>query len=152
MKARRTARIYVFDPNARVLLIHFVVQRSDGPFEFWLTPGGEIEGDETSAEAAAREVREELGLSVAVEGPTYTECNRFEHQGEMRDNTDFFFVARCASDTPRLVGLTPEEIAIMREVRWWSAEEIAQAQGAGVRFFPVDIVARLAAFGSGSSG
>ena len=138
----------MFDPAGRVLLIYFVVQRPDGPFEFWLTPGGEIEGDETPIEAAARELREELGLNVAVDGPVYTECNQFEHQGEMRDNTDFFFVARCGADAPKLIGLTPEEIAVMREARWWSAEEIAQAQGVGVRFFPVDILKRLAEAGA----
>ena len=32
----------------------------------------------------------------------------------------------------------------MREIRWWSAEEIAVAQAAGVQFFPVDIVRRVA--------
>jgi 8-oxo-dGTP diphosphatase len=145
MRARRTARIYLFDPGERVLLIRFVVQRSDGPFEFWLTPGGEVEGDETPVHAAARELREELGLTVPVGGPVYIERNQFEHQGEMRDNTDFFFVARCGAVDPWLIGLTPEEIAVMREVRWWSAEEIADAQATGSRFFPVDIVVRVRA-------
>ena len=104
MLARRTARIYLFDLAGRVLLIYFAVRRSDGPFEFWLTPGGEIEGDETPWQAAARELREELGVSVAVHGPVYVERNRFEHQGEMRDNTDFFFVARCGAEEPKLTG------------------------------------------------
>lgn len=132
-----------------MLLIYFVVPRPEGPFAFWLTPGGEIEADETPAEAARRELREELGLSAAVAGPVYTERNRFEHQGEMRDNTDFFFTARCAADAPRLAGLTPEEIRVMREARWWSADEIEKAVAAGTRFFPVDILARLEELGAG---
>ena len=144
MKPRRTARVYLFDLAGRILLIHFVVQRASGPFEFWLTPGGEIEAEEEPLAAAAREVYEELGLSVPVSGPVCVERNQFEHQGEMRDNTDFFFVARCAAGAPKLTGLTPEEIAVMREIRWWSVAEIVEAQGAGVRFFPLDIVARLA--------
>jgi hypothetical protein len=39
-----------------------------------------------------------------------------------------------------LVGLTEEEIRVMREIRWWSAEEIAASPE---RFFPVDIVERM---------
>ena len=78
----------VFDAAGRVLLIRCVAMRRDGEFEFWLTPGGEIEAGEEPLEAAARELREELGLEVEVVGPVYTEANQFEHLGEMRDNLD----------------------------------------------------------------
>jgi 8-oxo-dGTP diphosphatase len=145
MRSRRTARVYVFDPAGRVLLIRFVVMRAEGEFCFWLTPGGEIEAGETELEAARRELREELGLNVPVRGPVYTEANRFEHQGEMRDNVDFFFVAQCAAEAPVLRGVTAEEIAVMREIRWWRAEEI---EGSGERFFPADLVARVRKFGA----
>ena len=49
MRARRTARVMVFDPAGRVLLIRCGVMRGDGEFVFWLTPGGEIEAGETPA-------------------------------------------------------------------------------------------------------
>jgi hypothetical protein len=58
----------------------------------------------------------------------------------MRENLDFYFHAECAVDAPRLVGLTEEEIRVMREIRWWSAEEI---EASGERFFPVDIAERM---------
>lgn len=144
MKPRRTARIYVFDSAHRVFLIHFVVPRPEGPFIFWLTPGGEIEPNESPAEAAARELHEELGLTTPITGPVYTERNRFEHQGLLRDNTDFFFTTVCTPEAPHLTGLTPEEIAVMKEARWWTPAEIAEAIAAGTRFFPVDILTRLA--------
>jgi 8-oxo-dGTP diphosphatase len=148
VRSRRTARVYVFDAAGRVLLIRLVVMRAEGEFCFWLTPGGEIEAGETEIEAARRELREELGLQVEVRGPVYTEANQFEHQGEMRDNVDFFFVARCGVKEPVLRGVTAEEIAVMREVRWWGAEEIEAAiAGSGERFFPADIVARLRELG-----
>ena len=79
MRARRTARVMVFDPAGRVLLIRCVVQRADGELVFWLTPGGEIEAGETPLEAARRELREELGLEVNVVGPVYEEATQFEH-------------------------------------------------------------------------
>jgi 8-oxo-dGTP diphosphatase len=140
LRSRRTARVLVFDPTGRVLLIRCAIPREEGEFVFWLTPGGEIEAGETELAAAARELREELGLEVVVTGPVYTEATQFEHQGEMRDNTDFFFTAECAADAPVLQGLTPEEIAIMKEIRWWSVEEVA---GSAERIFPANLAVRM---------
>jgi 8-oxo-dGTP diphosphatase len=144
MRSRQTARVLVFDASGRVLLIRCVVVRGDGEFEFWLTPGGEIEAGETPAEAAVRELREELGLEVEVRGPVYTEANQYEHQGEMRDNVDFVFVTRCAVDAPELRGVTAEEIAIMKELRWWGVGEI---EASTERIFPVDLAGRVQEFG-----
>jgi 8-oxo-dGTP diphosphatase len=130
----------VFDPAGRVLLIRCVAMRSDGEFRFWLTPGGEIEAGENPVEAARRELREELGLEVEVVGPVYTEATQFEHKGEMRDNMDFVFRARCAADAPALQGVTADEIELMKEIRWWTAEEI---EASTERIFPVDLAARM---------
>jgi 8-oxo-dGTP pyrophosphatase MutT (NUDIX family) len=143
MKPRRSARVMVFDPAGRVLLIRCAVMRADGEFVFWLTPGGEIEAGETPLEAARRELREELGLEVEVVGPVYEEATQFEHQGEMRDNLDFVFTARCAADAPVLRGVTADEIEIMKEIRWWTAEEVEASLARGERIFPVDLVARM---------
>ncbi len=135
----------VFDPAGRVLLIRCVVMRANGQFAFWLTPGGEIEAGETPLEAARRELREEVGLEVEVAGPVYEEATQFEHQGEMRDNLDFMFTARCAAEAPVLRGVTADEIAIMKEIRWWTAEEV-RAAGVGIggeRVFPVDLAERM---------
>jgi 8-oxo-dGTP diphosphatase len=146
MRARRTARVMVFDPAGRVLLIRCVVMRADGEFGFWLTPGGEIEAGETPLEAAVRELREELGLEVEVMGPVYTEANQFEHQGEMRDNVDFVFAAQCGVEAPVMRGVTADEIEIMKEIRWWPAEEVEAALAGGVRIFPVDLAGRMREF------
>jgi len=139
----------LFDPAGRVLLIRCAVMRSDGEFVFWLTPGGEIEAGEEPAAAAVREVREELGLELAVT-PAYTEANQFEHQGEMRDNVDYVFTARCGAGEPLLRGVTAEEIAIMKEIRWWTVEEVEGAGNTGMeRIFPVDLAGRMREFAVG---
>jgi ADP-ribose pyrophosphatase YjhB (NUDIX family) len=135
------------DAAGRVLLIRCVAMRRDGEFVFWLTPGGEIEAGEDPHAAAVRELREELGLEVEVTGPVYTEANQFEHMGEMRDNVDFVFVARCAAEAPVLRGMTADEIKLMREIRWWGVEEIEAALAGGVRIFPVDLAGRVRGFG-----
>ena len=137
----------VFDAAGRVLLIRCLAMRRNGEFAFWLTPGGEIEPGETPSEAARRELREELGLEVVVVGPVYTEANRFEHQEEMRQNVDFYFTARGAVETPVLRGVTADEIALMKEIRWWTTEEVEAALAGGARIFPADLAARMREFG-----
>ena len=136
----------VFDPAGRVLLIRCAAMRSDGEFVFWLTPGGEIEAGETPLQAAVRELQEELGLELEVT-PAYTEANQFEHQGVMRDNVDDVFTARCGAAEPVLHGVTEDEIAIMKEIRWWRAEEVEAALAGGGRVFPVDLAAKMRFYG-----
>jgi 8-oxo-dGTP diphosphatase len=132
----------LFDESGDILLIRFVVPREDGEFVFWALPGGEIEAGETEAEAAARELAEELGIVVAVQGPVYRDANMFLHQGEMQDNVDFLFWARCRRAEPRLMGVTAEEIGIMKEIRWWTAKEIADSPE---RIFPEGLADRVIA-------
>ena len=130
----------VFDEGGAVLLIRFVVMRPDGEFLFWALPGGEIEAGETEIEAATRELREELGIGVKVEGPVYRDANQFWHQGEMQDNVDFLFRAECGREEPRLIGFTTDEKEIMKELRWWSEAEIEVSEE---RIFPVNLAARM---------
>jgi 8-oxo-dGTP pyrophosphatase MutT (NUDIX family) len=130
----------LFDEGGAVLLIRFVVMRPDGEFVFWALPGGEIEPGESEIEAALREVREELGLELKVEGPVYRDANQFWHQGEMQDNVDFLFRAECGREEPRLIGFTTDEKEIMKEVRWWSAAEVEASQE---RIFPEGLAARM---------
>jgi hypothetical protein len=54
------------------------------------------------------------------------------------------FVARCGAEEPVLRGVTAEEIAIMKEIRWWGVEEI---EGAAERIIPVDLAGRVREFG-----
>ncbi|MDE3105146.1 MAG: NUDIX domain-containing protein [Acidobacteriota bacterium] len=137
-RPRRSARVLVFDDAGRVLLIRYAAQRASGEFLCWLTPGGEIEAGESPLQAACRELREELELDgVVVTGPIREEQNLLEHEGELRSNTDYFFHTQCAVEAPRLAGVTELEIRAMREIRWWSAAEIAAS---AERFFPVDLV------------
>jgi 8-oxo-dGTP diphosphatase len=140
VRKRRTARVMLFDGGDAVLLIRFVVPRESGEFVFWALPGGEIESGETEAEAAVREVREELGLELKIAGPVYRDSNQFLHQGEMQDNVDFLFRAECGREEPRLIGFTADEREIMKEIRWWSEAEIETSRE---RIFPENLAERM---------
>jgi 8-oxo-dGTP diphosphatase len=132
--------VVLFDEEGEILLVRFVVPRAGGDFVFWALPGGEIEAGENEAEAAVREVREELGLGLEVSGPLYRDSNQFFHQGEMQDNVDFFFRAECGREQPQLIGVTADEREIMKEIRWWSAEEIEASRE---RIFPEGLAGRM---------
>ena len=140
MRKRRTARVMLFEEHGAILLVRFVVPRVGGEFVFWALPGGEIDAGETESEAAVREVREEVGLELRVEGPVYQDSNQFVHQGEMQDNVDFLFRAKCRREEPRLIGVTADERKIMKEIRWWSEAEIEASRE---RIFPENLAERI---------
>lgn len=95
------------------------------PFVFWVTPGGEVEPGESDPLAAERELLEELGLRLPLRGPVHREeGGTYTHLGETVRNADVFFAATCERAAPQLAGVTAEEIALMREARWWTLEEL----------------------------
>jgi 8-oxo-dGTP diphosphatase len=58
---RRAAGCLLLDRGKQVLLLH----RSIAPSQ-WELPGGKVEGGESAASAAVRELREELGIDVQL--------------------------------------------------------------------------------------
>lgn len=138
MRKRQAARVLLFSPQSEILLVHFAIPQPDGSdFHFWATPGGEIEGEESPTEAMRREIAEELGLDLDLEGPLWTDGNQFFHQGQMCDNTDFYFRATCPREAPRLIGVTEDELRIMKEIRWWT---LAELEATTDKIFPVDLI------------
>jgi 8-oxo-dGTP pyrophosphatase MutT (NUDIX family) len=137
-RLRHSARVLLFDEHNHILLIRFVAQREDGPFVFWVTPGGEVEPGEDPRTAAARELHEELGITPALSAePVHEESGgTYTHLGETVRNHDTFFAASCRHDEPHLIGVTEEEIALMQEARWWSLAELGDTSE---RVFPAQL-------------
>lgn len=69
MRHRLSAGMFV-EHEGRVLMVRSVLP---GRYDFWVAPGGGVQGTETLAEAATREVREETGLHVQAERLLYIE-------------------------------------------------------------------------------
>jgi 8-oxo-dGTP pyrophosphatase MutT (NUDIX family) len=128
---RATARLFVFDPSNRLLLIRYRTTPPVSPpyahiKSIWFTPGGGLEPGETAREAAARELQEETRLLAPV-GP--------EVAYREQDVTFFikkvcvverYFVVRSETpviDTSYLVVSEGDEVL---EVGWWSMTELRQ--------------------------
>ncbi len=94
-RPRQAGRAILRDAHGRVLLIRFVLPN----MTFWATPGGGVEPGETLLQAARRELKEELGIAVELEGPVHTAVGIFEFGGELIENTDNFFTGRWDGET-----------------------------------------------------
>jgi 8-oxo-dGTP pyrophosphatase MutT (NUDIX family) len=95
-------------------------------------------------EAAHRELQEELGIAVMLEGPVHQAVGIFEFEGALIENTDNFFAGRW-DGVPSLIGATETESAALTEARWWTLGEVEQTREA---IFPRDlaqVLRRLAA-------
>jgi 8-oxo-dGTP pyrophosphatase MutT (NUDIX family) len=123
---RAAARAVVLDPDDRVLLVHWV--NTDHDVDVWLTPGGGVDPGEDAAEALRRELREETGLDAAVAGPViWTRRHAFPWYGRMVEQHETFVLLRTPAFEPR-----PDPAALeiegVRDVRWWTVDEIASSR------------------------
>jgi 8-oxo-dGTP pyrophosphatase MutT (NUDIX family) len=131
--ARRSARVLLVDGQDRLLLLgnrfgHAGPARSVLPAgEVWLTPGGGLRRWERPASAAARELAEEVGLTVdrrELGGPvafTTGYADLSFAKGTFRD--DFFFhrVDHHEIDTSRMEDL---ERGFHTGHRWWTLPDL----------------------------
>ncbi|MFE6687565.1 NUDIX hydrolase [Streptomyces sp. NPDC057743] len=125
---RQSARVVLIDARDRVLLLKFHVtpgRPEDG--HGWATPGGGVEGDESLAEAAARELCEEIGLAVAPEalGPQVAEASGYAELGWAAGYfRDVYFHHRVTDHRVRLDGQEEHERASHAGHRWWTVDEL----------------------------
>lgn len=143
-RLRRSARVILLDGAGRVLLLRFVIERMRGPYLFWATPGGEVEPGEELLAAAQRELREELGLSLPLLGPVHHASGVFEFKHEVVDNLDAFYLAHFAGGSISLSGIDEEERSVLRELRWWTADEIEASPDP---VYPPDLAAAVRRLG-----
>ncbi|HKF74602.1 MAG TPA: NUDIX domain-containing protein [Candidatus Dormibacteraeota bacterium] len=123
---RPAARVLLLDPAGRVLLLRFVDPVTG--FAWWATPGGGIGPGETAEEAASREVLEETGLRDLALGPCiWLRETRFEWRGRRYRQTEQIFAAAVPPFEPSREGFLPEEVEMVREHRWWTADEIERS-------------------------
>ncbi|MFJ2741326.1 NUDIX hydrolase [Streptomyces sp. NPDC087440] len=122
---RKVARVILLDPEDRVLLMHGY-EPEEPDRKWWFTPGGGLEGDETPAEAALREVAEETGITDVELGPVLWQrvCS-FVFDGRRWDQEEWFFLARTRQTETDMTGLTELERRSTAGLRWWSSAALS---------------------------
>ena len=117
-------RAIVLDDKQQMLLVR---QCHDGR-DIWMVPGGSIEEDENAVQAAVREVKEETGLDIEVDGLLW-HVEEVSARGQRFVN---FFLGHPQNDLQNLrLGTDPElpeQAQVLREVVFMSREEIAKLE------------------------
>ncbi|MFZ3567890.1 MULTISPECIES: NUDIX hydrolase [unclassified Streptomyces] len=129
---RKVARVVLLDPEGRILLLHGH-EPGDTADDWWFTPGGGLEGDETREEAALRELAEETGITDVELGPVLWQriCS-FPFAGRRWDQDEWYFLARTRTASAELgelngTGLTDLERRSVAGARWWTCRELTEA-------------------------
>lgn len=126
---RQAARVVLLDVRDRVLLINASDPADRTKPPWWEIPGGGMDPQESSAEAAARELWEEAGIRDARVGPcVWVQRAQFSFGGWEFDQDERIHVAWL--DRPgderehRPRGLEALEAAAFRGHRWWPVDEL----------------------------
>ncbi|MFF9488690.1 MULTISPECIES: NUDIX hydrolase [unclassified Streptomyces] len=124
---RRVARVVLLDPRDRILLLHGH-EPDDPADDWWFTPGGGVEGDETREQAALRELAEETGITEVELGPVLwrRRCS-FPFAGRRWDQDEWYYLARTTRTATAATALTELERRSVTGARWWTYPELARA-------------------------
>lgn len=126
---RPAARVLVIDPADRVLLMCWQHEIINPTRHVWITPGGGVREGEEYEEAAIRELSEETGIVDVPLGPcVWTRNHMFDFGRVTVKQVERFYVVRVADVTLSRDGWTDGERRDIKDVRWWSAEEIAASE------------------------
>ncbi|MFJ4185123.1 NUDIX hydrolase [Kitasatospora sp. NPDC089509] len=146
---RESARVLLTDELDRLLLLKFHIDPdAPGSGHGWCTPGGGVEDGESLAEAAARELREETGLSVAPEalGAAVAETSGYADVGWAEGVfRDVFFHCRVTGHQVDVTGQEAHERTYHAGYRWWPVAELAATEETVHPFGLAELTARLVA-------
>ena len=129
---RRGARVLLVDrshPVPRLLMM--LGHDPDVPTRsFWFTPGGGLEGTESSREAAVRELAEETGYALEtheLRGPVWTRTAVFDFASLPYSQTEDIFVADLTDAEARQrrdAVWTEQEVESIDDVSWLTREDL----------------------------
>ncbi|NQX10297.1 NUDIX domain-containing protein [Microbacteriaceae bacterium VKM Ac-2855] len=124
---RRVSRILLVDERDRILLMLTDFPRLREPVIRWITPGGGVDDGESYREGALRELWEETGLRIEDPGePVWAlDSTAVLADGSTQFSHSEFYLVRTAHFDPVDEHWMADEFVDIREVRWWSLDELA---------------------------
>lgn len=133
MKTRVCGRALIMNQDKQILLMkvdHPDVFDPDGYIKspYWITPGGEVESNETIPQTVAREISEECGFDNVDIGPVVW---YWEHvlviRGIHYRLCDNFCIVQIGYGHDPMCRENDEEREMILEYRWWESAEIKKS-------------------------
>ena len=115
-------RVFIVDSQNRLLLVKHTV--TDEDTEFWILPGGGLEENEYSWDAAIREVKEETNLDIKVVDLLYT----LEEKTKCGLRCTNYFLGEVTGGEINL-GMDPEfdeDNQVLSDVRYFTQDQIKE--------------------------
>jgi len=135
---RAAVRVVLVDSSDAVLLLSTKDASNPDFGVSWELPGGGIIPQESIAEAAVREVREETGFDIRLEDisePLWYRDVLYTYRGERRLQHESVCVAKIVGTSP-VIDTTGREAVELEDhllYRWWRIDELLAS---GERFYP----------------
>lgn len=128
---RKSARVIVVSSLSRILLFRFIYK--DGPlagYDYWATPGGELEDEESYESAAIRELHEETGINVVSVGlpVAHKEFIWQMPDGEEVMAIEKYFVVDTLDEVVIPSKWTANEMKFIFEYKWWSEFDLTNTK------------------------
>jgi len=132
--------VLLLDRADRILLLKGRLPGAPERQGAWFTVGGGVEAGETFVQAAAREIREETGITDAVLGPVVWVREGVMRMPEPMLFKECYIVARCGGAEPTREGWNALERDLIDDIRWWALGELVMTTD---RVFPPGLARRL---------
>jgi 8-oxo-dGTP pyrophosphatase MutT (NUDIX family) len=144
LRIRPTARVLLFDPDGRILLMKGRLPRDPLAPGVWFTLGGGVDEGESYEQAAMREILEETGISDARLGPLLWRSEQILSDRKNRPVLfqEAFFRADCLGGTPSREGWQDMEREFVDDIHWWELDRFAASPEPR---YPADLAERARA-------
>jgi 8-oxo-dGTP pyrophosphatase MutT (NUDIX family) len=129
---RETARVILCKPNGEIFLLKTHFDPEVGLPPRWITPGGGIDDGETVAQAAVRELAEEIGIQLSepqLGNMIWRTQGRWDWSDGQNHHTfvDHFYILQINDFELDDSGWTEDEHRDVLEHRWWNIMELKES-------------------------